>query len=348
MMKSKVLRLVKYGCYYPVTSFILLELSLRILGFQPYQHTDFKVVSNPPNAYIGHPSLGIQLNKGVFDITINDQLTFHATHQQDGFRSVRQLPNSNYPEVWMLGCSYTYGYGVNDEENFTSLLQSRYRQINFRNAGVIGHGTVQALIQFKKMMMSQDPPKMVLLNFSSYHFERNTLSQLYRSHLKIGYSRASKNVQQQMATANFPFMRSCEDSLQLVAWDHIYDHWPGRESLASIHAMQKTYDYLLDDVDQQIEVTACLIREVARLCEAKGIPFHVVCLDRSEATMQLKTQISDLSWLEVGYSFSDTTMTNYPYDDHPNPKGHRFIADRIEQHLAPAFKALSTTTLSNL
>ncbi|MDW3193338.1 MAG: hypothetical protein R8G66_13280 [Cytophagales bacterium] len=305
------------------------------------------MISNPPNAYTGHPSLGIQLNEGVFDITVNDQLTFHATHEPGGYRNVSKAPRTAQADVWMLGCSYTYGYGVNDEENFTSLLQNRYPRVHFRNAGVIGHGTVQALMRLKKMMI-QGHPKMVLLNFSSYHFMRNTLSQQYRSHLKIGYSRASKSAQQQMAVARFPFMRSCENSLQLVAWDDIYDHWPGRESLATVHSMQKTYDRLLEDVDQQIEVAACLIQEMAQICKDNGVIFHVVCLDRSPATQQLKMKTGNIPWLDVGYSFSDTTMTNHPYDDHPNPKGHRFIADQIDQHLAPAFQKLSQTTLSEL
>ena len=216
MMKSKVLRLIKYGLYYPVAVFILLELLLRILGFQPYQHTEFKVVSNPPNAYTGHPTLGIQLNEGDFDITVNNQLTFQATHQLDGFRSVSHAPNSDHPEIWMLGCSYTYGYGVNNDENFTSLLQNRYPQAQFRNAGVIGHGTVQALMQLKKMMV-QGPPKMVLLNFSSYHFMRNTLSQQYRSHLKIGYSIEKQHFLKNVKKFNFFETQNFKVALKLVA-----------------------------------------------------------------------------------------------------------------------------------
>lgn len=319
---------------------VLLEVLLRLLGYKPYQHTDFKVVSDPPHAYTGHPSLGIQLSEGVFDITVNDHLTFQATHQPGGHRKVESAIRSSHQDVWMLGCSYTYGYGVNDEENFTSLLQQRYPHIQFRNAGVIGHGTVQALLRLREML-TRDRPKLVLLNFSSYHFMRNTLSQEYRSHLKIGYSRASKSVQNQMASAHFPFLTSCEDSLQLVAWNDIYENWSGRESLATIHAIQKTYDRLLDDEDNQIEVTACVMQEMARLCLEKEIAFHIVCLDRSSATQKLKIQVSDLPWLDVGYSFSDTTMTNHPYDDHPNPKGHEFIAHQIDQHLSATFQEFS-------
>ncbi len=327
---------------YPVGIFVLLEVSLRLLGYKPYQHTDFKVTSNPPHAYTGHSSLGIQLNEGVFDIMVNEQLTFHATHLPGGQRKVSNETSSSYSKVWMLGCSYTYGYGVGDEENFTALLQQQYPHINFKNAGVIGHGTVQALLLLKEML-AQDRPTLVLLNFSAYHFMRNTLSQQYRSHLKIGYSRASKTVQHQMASANFPFLTSCDDALQSVAWNNIYENWPGRESWAVVHAVQKTYDYLLDDIDHQIAVTACLMREIARLCDENEVAFQVVCLNHSPATDKLKTQVSDLPWLDVGYSFSDTTMTNHPYDDHPNAKGHRFIADRIDQYLATTFQQLSKT-----
>lgn len=316
--------------------FVLLEVLLRLFGHQPYQHTDFKVVSSPPMAYTGHPTLGIQLNEGIFDITINERLTFRATHLPGSYRKVSEETGSSNPEALMLGCSYTYGYGVNDEENFTALLQQRYPHIQFRNAGVVGHGTVQSLLRLREMLR-QKRPKWVLLNFSSYHFMRNTLSQQYRSHLKIGYSRASKSAQNQMAAAHFPFLTSCDEPIQQAPWDEIYENWPGRESVATVHALQKSHDLLLDDVDHQIKVTACLMKEMARLCKEKGIAFYVACLDPSPATEKLKVQVSDLSWFDIGYSFSDTTMTNYPYDDHPNPKGHRFIANQIDQYMASAF-----------
>jgi hypothetical protein len=336
---SKVLRLFRYILYYPLVIFTFLEVILRFLGFRPYEHTDFKVVSQPPHAYTGHTSLGIQLNEGAFDITINDHLTFHAIHQSGGYRKTNEDKHVSQLDVLMLGCSYTYGYGVNDEENFTALLQRRYPNIHIRNAGVVGHGTVQALLLLQEVLKNENP-KLVLLNFSSYHLMRNTLSQAYRSHLSIGYNRASPSAQYQMSAANFPFLTSCEDSIQQVSWDRIYSHWPGRESLALVHALQKTYDHLIDDIDNQISVTACLIREIAQLCDEKGISFHIVNLNPSSTTQKLRQQVRELSWLDIGYHFTDTTMTNYPYDDHPNQKGHEFIANQIDWHLAHVFHQL--------
>lgn len=336
-------RWLKHGLYYALASCLLLEALLRIVGYRPYEHTPFSVTSSPPLAYRGDATLGIQLNEGVFDITVNETLKFRATHEFEGHRKVSDLRHDSPPEVLMLGCSYTYGYGVNDEEPFTAILQQRYPEVHFKNAAVIGHGTVQALIKLR-WALAQYRPKLVILNLSSYHLMRNTLSQQYRSHLKIGYRRASPEAQQQMASANFPFLTSCQDSIRWVAWDQLYDNWPGRETLALVNATQTSYDHIRDQMKDPVKVTSCLLKEMARLCRDHGVSFQVACLDSSPATDNLQTQDPDVPWIEVGFSFSDTTLTNYPYDDHPSPAGHQFIADRIDQHLSSDFHQMESSS----
>jgi len=197
-------------------------------------------------------------------------------------------------------------------------------------------------ISIQTQSVRKDSIKLVVLNFSSYHFMRNTLSRKYRSHLKIGYNRSSDKVQQQMAEANFPFLSTCGDAIQYVSWNEIYDNWRGREWLATVNAFQTAYDKISDDEANQIKVTACIMQEMAKICEENGIRFQIACLNRSAQSEQLKEQVKELSWMDVGFSFQDTTLTNYPIDDHPSPFGHQFIAKQLEQHLGSLFQSLKT------
>jgi|GEM_PF-1756965 len=326
--KSEVKNLI----YYPVMFFCCMEFSFRILGYESFENIDYSVTAQPNNAFIGDTERGIQLNPGTFQVTINKGLTFSTHHLENNSRFVSECPDATKTNILFLGCSFTYGFGVNDDQHFTSLLQKKHPALSFQNAGVIGYGSVQSLLQLKEGVKTQQW-KAVILNFSSLHFMRNTLSRQYRSNLKIGYGRSSNNVDSKMNQSRFPYLAACEESIQYASWEEIYENWVGREWLASINWMQTSYDHAKDDLPAQIEVTVCIIQEMAAICKENDIPFGVACLDRTSETGLLKTKISPIKWVDVGFNFSDQRFINHPYDSHPNPAGHRQIADKIEPFL---------------
>lgn len=123
-MEQKKIKFLKRFLYYPVLVISCFEIALLLLGYRSYKTTLYKVETHPANAFIGDSLLGIQLNPGNYQITLNDSVTFHATHDINGKRVTVNQPNFNDKQIVMLGCSFTYGYGVNDNETFTSLLQA--------------------------------------------------------------------------------------------------------------------------------------------------------------------------------------------------------------------------------
>ena len=328
-MRLSVKIILKYLIYYPVMVFCCLEIAFRILGYQHYKNEDYSVQARPVNAFVGDPTLGIRLQPGEYQITINDALSFHARHLENHTRYVSDCEVPDHPDILFLGCSFTYGFGVNDDQHFTSLLQQQHQTWSFQNAGVIGYGTVQSLLQLQERVDTQRL-KAVVLNLSSLHFMRNTLSPQYRSNLKIGYARSSQAVESQMEQARFPYRASCAEPIQYASWKDIYSNWPGREWLASINWFQTLYDTSRENRDAQVENTLCLIREMDAICQAHHISFGIACLDSSPGTNWLKSKAGSISWVDVGFDFSDETLTNYPYDSHPNPAGHQLIAERIE------------------
>ena len=331
-MKINFKSVVKNLIYYPIMVFCCLEIAFRILGYESFQNNDYSVAAQPDNAFLGDTELGIQLNPGAFQITINKGLTFNTHHLENNSRYVSDCPNATKPNILFLGCSFTYGFGVNDEQHFTSLLQKKHPALSFQNAGVIGYGSVQSLLQLKELVRTQQL-KAVILNFSSFHFMRNTLSREYRSNLRIGYRRSSNNVDSKMNQSRFPYLPACEEPIQYASWEEIYENWIGREWLASINWIQTSYDYAKEDLPAQIEATVCIIQEMAAICKENNIPFGVACLDTTPETGLLKTKVSPINWVDVGFDFSNQSFINHPYDSHPNPVGHRQIADKIEPFL---------------
>lgn len=331
-MKSRWRAIAKWCFLYPVVFVLCMELALRLLGWGTFYVDDYSIRTEPENAFIGHSELGIQLNPGQYSITLNDSVRFTATHGRGNYRQVPSSRNELNPELLMLGCSFTYGYGVNDDENFAAILQKQFPDLSIANRGVIGYGTVQSLMQLREAVKG-DSLRVVVLNFSSFHFMRNGLSQTYRSNLKMGYQRSSQTVESLMQEARFPYVTSSDLQIGYQAWESMYTNWYGREWSAIVNWRQLANDRRKDAAIDELMIAACLIREMAQICEERGIAFAVVCLDTTAETIQLQQALKELPWMDTGFDFTDEALTNLPYDSHPSAEGHAYLAEKMKPFL---------------
>lgn len=320
-------RLLKWMLVYPLMSFFCLEIAFLLLGYRPWQNEDYSIRANPPDAFTGHSTLGLQNNPGEYHIQVNDSLSFTSVHLPNRNRAVPGGDSAGQDLV-LLGCSFTYGFGVDGKETFAARMQEAFPALSVTNKAVPGYGTVQSFLQLEELLQHRNP-EMVLLVFSSYHLMRNTLSPTYRKNLTTGYKRSSKNVANLMETARFPYRKNCLSPIQYASWDSLYKDWPARQYLASVNWFQTLGDRYNEDVQGQIEVTACLIKEMHTRSKNEKIPFAVVCLDTTEATAKLQQQVPDIPWLDVGFDFAKKEWVNLPYDSHPSAGGHAIIASKL-------------------
>lgn len=323
--------IAKWCLFYPVVFILCLELALRILGWGTFYVNDYSIKTEPKNAFIGHSELGIQLNPGNYSITLNDSISFNATHAADNYRMVPGSAQPENPSLLMLGCSFAYGYGVNDDENFAALLQKQFPEQSVKNMGVIGYGTVQSLMQLKEAV-KKDSLKLVILNFSSFHFMRNSLSQTYRSNLKVGYERSSLEVESLMQESRFPYITTCDLDIEYQPWESMYSNWYGRDWSAIVNWRQLASDRRKDKAIDELAIAACLIREMEAICEANGIDFAVVNLDTTPET-ELLWPLLRGNWMNAGFDFRNKELTNLPYDSHPSVKGHEYLARKMKPFL---------------
>ena len=305
-----------------------------IVGGRPYSEEIYHIEIEPENAFIGDPSLGIALRPGEYDITLNEEVHFHTTHLTEGRRKVAFKTDSSYEKrISILGCSYTYGYGVNDDEHFTSLLQKEFPTYNFSNHGVIGYGTSQSYLQCKELCESADKPDEIFLMFSAAHFDRNTMTPQYRRAMGIGFGRSMDRNPEGMSEASFPYYTLEDERLKLnqVKWSEMYEDWWGRSFSASINWLQTQMEIYERHQMKVVEVTAALIREMNENCQEAGIDFKLFILDNSDETNELSLILDkeDIKTLDIDFNFNDGDLTNSPYDEHPNPKGHQYITNKI-------------------
>lgn len=334
-MKKRLKTVVKWVFVYPIVFVVCLELALQILGWGTFYREDYSIHTEPKNAFVGNPELGIQLNQGSYHVTINDSVQFRATHLPGNHRWVPGSQSAENPEVLLLGCSFTYGYGVNDQESFAALLQQEFPEVSLRNEGVVGYGTVQSLLQLREAIQ-KDRLKAVLLNFSSFHLMRNGLSPIYRANLKVGYENSSKEVESLMAQSRFPYVKDCGLEIYHQPWETMYSNWKWRDWSAIVNWRQLADDRKKREHIDELALAACLINEMRALCDSKGIAFGVVSLDETKETLSLEEKLEETEWMHVGFDFTDPAYTNLPYDSHPSAEGHRYIA----RHISPFLKQL--------
>lgn len=309
-----------------------LEIGLRLTGATTFTNEDYSVESSPKNAFVGDSLYGIKLNLGNFKVTLNDSLVFNTTHLSNNERLVSGANNNSDTIISVFGCSFTYGYGVENDEHFTSKLQKRLPKYKFHNMGVVGYGTIQSLLQLKALP-NLDKTKAAILTFSDVHFERNTLLQSYRSALKIGFGRSSKETSVQLQSARFPYVKDSSLQVQYVTWDKMYENWWFREYSATINSAQVTYDKYSDNKIDSYLLTSKIIEEMNSFCTSNTIQFGIIYLDDSERVERLKAEFSEIPSVSVHFDFSDTKLTNAPYDNHPNYLGHNKIAKSADSLL---------------
>tara|TARA_B100000508_G_scaffold141097_1_gene147071 strand:+ start:178973 stop:180043 length:1071 start_codon:yes stop_codon:yes gene_type:complete len=326
-MNPKLKKIFSWVIVYPLMIILCFEIALRILGYGGYHNENYSISAEPANAFVGDARYGIKLNPGTYEITLNNKVSFSTTHDQNNRRIVSDESYQD-ADIIFLGCSFTYGYGVDNDECFPSLIQQELSSEVVSNFGVPGYGTIQSLLQLQEYL-KEHSPSLVLLNFSSLHFMRNTLSQEFRSNLRIGYRHSSKDVDTRLEKARFPYMRECGTEVKYVSWKEMYTNWPGRDWSASVNWMQSLIDRYKDEGLNSLKVSACIIEEMNVICREKGVGFGIVFLDSTPEVNQLKEMLEGISTLDMKFDFKSSKYTNLPYDSHPNQKGNKLIASRI-------------------
>lgn len=134
----------------------------------------------------GDPELGFKGSPGNFVFTERNpqfpgELRYKVTIGEDGYRVTSRNPGAfdGKPEVWVFGCSFTWGQGINDEDTFAWKAQERLPGYKIRNFGENGYGTVHALFQLRRLLAEGKKPAAVVFAYIPWHDNRNVAQPTY-------------------------------------------------------------------------------------------------------------------------------------------------------------------------
>ena len=309
---------------------ICFEIALRILGYGPYRQTEYTISSKPQMCLRSSNQLGFSLGEGSYQVSVNGAPTYTATHEY-GRRITRKLPlKFSAAEVFIMGCSFTYGMGVTDSVSFPYLLQTHFDTLQIQNYGVPGFGNVQSYLQLKNEINEGNTPELVIVNFCDFHHERNSLTPRYRNSLILGYQRSNKEVSEQLSKSSFPFMK--RGQLKSVKFEKMYSNWPGRETFAAIHYFQSNNDKRLSEKIDMEKNSLALFQKLQSLCTEHNIHLIVTGLTKNGATLNFLELLENngIQTADISLNLEDRQYNQLPFDSHPNKKAHAHYAKALQ------------------
>jgi hypothetical protein len=294
------------------------EIILRLKGEHPWNIEKINIVVEPGGKFFTkHPILGYANLPGKFKVVLPTSYSFNATHLDNTLRITHPLDTyntENKDEIWIFGCSYTYGWSLNDDETYSWFLQERMPQYEIINFGVNGYGTAHSLVQFREALKTRPKPKFAIIGYAHFHNERNTFLRSRRKQIVPG-NKLGPLVQ--------PYALINDNGELTLAWDKI-DYWefPFMRHSAFIHSLEKQYNRFegLLEYDYSRDVTRALIKEFANLARTKGIELVITGLLASTETRQMLRYATNegIITIDMGVNFNIRENTNLPHDPHPS------------------------------
>ena len=306
---------------------------LRMRGLTPFNPSPENFVVEPGGRfYTRHPKLGYTLIPGQFRITLPDGYAFEATHGEDTHR-LTHPPNvdgeGGRKGIWIFGCSFTHGWGLNDADTYPWLLQEKMPQHEVLNFGTEGYGTIQGLIQFQEALREKRP-EVAIIAYASFHDERNTFSRQIRK-LAVVYNKLGPTVQ--------PYVRLDQDNklnYYFTSTDEItYTEFPFMRYSSLINYIEIRYTQLDALFHRSHEASKALIREFAKICAEQNIKLVVAGIVADAQTSEMLDYCRSLgiSTLDMSVDLTQKENTNWPHDLHPSRKATEVYANRLVSFL---------------
>jgi hypothetical protein len=217
-------------------------------------------------------------------------------------------PTKPIGKLLFLGGSYTFGHGVNDDENYPYILSTYWQRWSIVNKAVMGWGTSHAYQTLLDEIDSENPPSVVIYSMINHHIIRNFARKSWVSNL-AKYQR--NHSYYDLVDNNLIFKGVVNESTNLVDPPDIEN--------------------------KELALTNKFLGRMQEICLEHNIKFVVILLSQSrkhpfpvaihETLIDNKISTLDLTALKIrGFEMDE---------HHPNPNDHRHIADAIASSFIP-------------
>lgn len=342
------------------------EVGLRIAGYGRSYVSPFRSfhVRDPLLGWRGKPSFTGRMVQRDFDVQV--------THDEQGFRQAAQTATSSAGprNVFVLGDSFIWGWGVGQGQVVTDHLQTRLPDVQVHNLGLCASGTAQQYVLFQEHVAPQlRPGDTVLIGFfvNDYgdNVGRNEPGCLYARleqgdvHLVPPDGTACGSVvKNKLKDASYLF------NLVTYAWDRgklVFDAWKGEARTSAPPSATPIEDATAYGNSPEVQITKYYLGEFRKACAERQAEFLVVYIpapgelgeDATHPECQPRPQQLSRerqACLQCTESWGIPTLdllpsllqakergqcprVTFPHDMHWNPAGHAVAAEFIASFL---------------
>jgi len=241
---------------------------------------------------------------------------YHVTYHIDG-EGCRVTPDPLDPQgvVLCLGCSFTFGTGVEDEEAYPGQLAIRYwPQYKVKNAAVAGWGTAHAFLMVQEALSRKTVPVLVMYGWMFDHLHRNWI--------RKGWIQNLQSRMISIGSSSSPLNWRKHPHFEIVGGRLLYEGVIGPGE-----APEETAETIV----KEVALTQQMVAEMASLCASRNVPFVFITLPTEEGEPPVPDYLVEVL-LAKGVWHVDATQAGrgfFANDYHPDATTHAAIADVI-------------------
>jgi len=317
------------GLLLAVLSFLGAEIILRLNNVRPWQPEPVEVKVEPGMRFFrADPVLGYTHLPGRFEVTLETtDHTFVVNHDEDGLRFTgpdsKPMP-SDAPEIWILGCSFTHGWSLDDAETYPWLVQNAYPDYRVVNFGTSGYGTIHALLQMEAAL-KESKPAVIVYAYAGFHDTRNTFARVRRKAI-APWNRLGPLIQ--------PYARfNRADHLEFSRAEVVYEPLPGMRHSALLHFIEMKYNQFELTGLESRKVSISLIQRMHAEAAEAGVPFLFAEI-QDGAEVRTRIDEEGIPTLDLSVDLSQPGFRNLPHDFHPSKRAHQAYAEKLTASLS--------------
>lgn len=233
--------------------------------------------------------------------------------------------------VVFIGCSFTFGWAVQDDETFVWKVQEALPEIDALNLGTGGYGSLQSLLRIERYFeLAEGPlPALVVYGLIGGHGNRDVAEYSWQRMMSM---EGSHVVPVPRATV--------DDEGRLVRLGtQAYPVWPlGTHSAFVAWAADRYARARARGREEEAQfVHAAVVREMHEVVEAAGSRLLVVLLELSDERTEFfggQFEAAGIDVVSCRDARSGRPEYRVPVDGHPNPALHAIWAECIAPAVA--------------
>jgi len=298
------------------------ELILRFFpAFEPRPR--FQVgdeIARPSANFVPDPEIGWRMRPEHEFIVDTEEYHVRYRSNAQGFRDERKVDTPEKSrKIVLVGDSFSFGQGVPFDQTFGALIESRLPRTAVHNLGLQGFGIDQMWRVVKSVGLPMRPD-LVIVAFISDDFTRSLSA--YRP--DVGLNKSTFGLVGGMLEKQTPADRPNA----LIRFIERHSRlWVGVREASRLLGHQLP-------IGEWWELNRALLDAIRADCRAAGTRVLMVYLPtrelRSFPALRSYMQGTAADFVDLGNQPpSSRRPLHYPQDGHPNPEGHRYVAEAV-------------------